>query len=192
MRRGVPVVLSPSRPDIAVSRAIRRHATPLVERVDKAITFLADEKPLLGAALTYWLYSRGFSASPRRAAQADHLLASIALSAALPHLLKRLVDRERPDRKLMHGRPRHGIPRSGNAEDSFPSGHAMHLGAIAAVLSRTESPAVGAVGWISALALASTRLLLLAHYLSDVIGGLFLGACLEWLVARITYAGREP
>jgi len=183
--KGLPVELPPSRADMEASRIIRRHATPIVERAGKALTFAADERPLLLGAVLYWLYSRT-SGPPRRVHRADHMLACVALSAALPHLLKLIVNRERPDRKLMHGQPRHGIPHSGNPRDSFPSGHAMHLGAIAAALTRTASTTVAATGWAAALILSSTRLLLLAHYVSDVLSGLVIGAMIEGLVARFT------
>jgi undecaprenyl-diphosphatase len=180
-----PIELPPSEPDKAASRIIRRHATPIVERAGKALTFAADEKPLLLGALLYWLYGRA-PPSPQRVQRADHLLACIAISAALPHLLKLVVNRQRPDRKLMHGLPRHGIPHSGNPRDSFPSGHAMHLGAIAAAFTRTASTTVAAIAWAAALVLSGTRLLLLAHYVSDVLGGLAIGAAIEGMVARIT------
>jgi|SRR5690242_8588827 membrane-associated phospholipid phosphatase len=183
--KGLSVELPPSQADIEASRIIRRHATPIVERAGKALTFAADEKPLLLGALLYWLYSRT-SGPPRRVHRADHMLACVALSAALPHLLKLVVNRQRPDRKLMHGQPRHGIPHSGNPRDSFPSGHAMHLGAIAAAVTRTASPTIAAIAWVAALFLSSTRLLLLAHYVSDVLGGLAIGAIIEGIIARFT------
>jgi undecaprenyl-diphosphatase len=132
------------------------------------------------------LFGRSFTAAPRQAARADHLLACVAVSAALPHLLKLLISRQRPDRKLMHGQPRHGIPHSGDPKASFPSGHAMHLGAIAAGLTRTTSPPLSAIGWAAAFVLAGTRLLLLAHYLTDVLSGLAIGVAIESVVARIT------
>ena len=185
MKWSLPVELPPSETDIAASRAIRRHATPVIERANKLLTFAADERPLLAAALLYWLYSRT-ERSPRGPARAYHLMACVAVSAALPHLLKLFVDRQRPDRKLMHGLPRHGIPHSGDPKDSFPSGHATHLGAIAAALTRTADARVAASAWIAALALSATRLLLLSHYVSDVLGGLAVGAILEALIARAT------
>jgi undecaprenyl-diphosphatase len=190
MRLGLPIELPPSHADIVTARAIRRHATPLMERAGEVITFAADEKPLLAGALLYWLFSRGSAISPRRIRRADHLLACVAVSAALPHLLKLFVSRQRPDRKLMHGLPRHGIPHSGDPNASFPSGHAMHLGAIAAGLTRTTSPRAAAIGWVSALALASTRLFLLAHYLTDVLSGLVIGAAIENMIAWLTQPRR--
>ncbi len=86
----------------------------------------------------------------------------------LPHLLKQVVDQERPDRTVMP--PRHGIPKSGNPYDAFPSGHAMHIGAIASAMSRMYPKACGWI-WLGGLAVASTRIALLAHWTSDVVAG---------------------
>lgn len=68
----------------------------------------------------------------------------------------------------------------------------MHLGAIAAGLTRTASRPVAAIGWISALALAGTRLLLLAHYLTNVLSGLAIGTAIESMVTRLTRPHRWP
>jgi undecaprenyl-diphosphatase len=184
--------LPPTRADMAASRVFRQHATPSVEKIGKALTLAADEKPLLAGAVLYWLYSRAAHPSPPRKARADHLLTCVAVSAALPHLVKLFVDRERPDRKLMQGRPRHGIPYSGNAKDSFPSGHATHLGAIAAALTRTGSAPMAVGAWLATIALSTTRLVLLAHYVSDVLGGLAIGAAIEPCIARITKPQTGP
>jgi membrane-associated phospholipid phosphatase len=183
MRRQAPIAVPPTQTDIAVSRLLRKHAAPAEERAVKILTFAADEKPLLAASILYWLLTHAGGVQTSRS-RANHLLLCTAASAALPHLLKHIFDRERPDRTQVHG-PRQGIPRSGNAMDSFPSGHALHLGALAAGLARTASTPAAAFGWMSAFGLASTRLLLLAHYLTDVVAGLALGAALEWLLAAV-------
>jgi undecaprenyl-diphosphatase len=182
MSRSLSFELPPTQVDIVVSRAIEHHATPLVERAGKVLTIAADEKPLLAAALTYWIYSRA-QFRPRTRRRADHLLLCTAVAAALPHLLKHFVARERPDRKLVHG-ARHGIPRSGDLRHSFPSGHALHLGAWAAALTRTASARIAWIGWGISLALASTRLLVLAHYVTDVLGGMLLGVLVEGGLAQ--------
>jgi undecaprenyl-diphosphatase len=183
MRNSLPIELPPTRADVLTAEVIKRHASPLAEHVEKLLTFAADEKPLIAAAVLYWAYCHVRPPTEEKRYRANHLLICTAVSAALPHLLKRFVDRKRPDRKVVHGR-RHGIPCSGNPLDSWPSGHAMHLGALAAALTRTAPTRVAVAGWISALALGSTRLLLLAHYLSDVVSGLILGSVLESGIAR--------
>jgi undecaprenyl-diphosphatase len=92
----------------------------------------ADEHVLYALSIGLWLGSlRG---RPRQRAGADHMLACVLLTSILPHLLKDFIDQERPDRCMVHGR-RRGIPRSGNAYDAFPSGHAMHVGALASATS---------------------------------------------------------
>ena len=48
----------------------------------------------------------------------------------LSHGLKLLFDQTRPDRRTVIGHV-HGIPFSGKRKDAFPSGHALHMGALA-------------------------------------------------------------
>lgn len=115
---------------------------------------------------------------------ADQIWVSAVISSALPHVIKLFVARERPDRTVVHG-VRHGVPRSGNAWDSFPSGHALHLGALAAAGSRMVSAPCRHVIWLSAGALATTRVFLLAHYLTDVLGGLAIGVFVDHIVRRL-------
>jgi len=95
----------------------------------------------------------------------------------VPHLLKCVVAQERPDRVEIHG-DRHGIPRSGEAFDAFPSGHAVHMGALAAALSRIL-PKYRVLIWGASTMVALTRVVLLAHWTSDVLVGGALGVGLE-------------
>jgi len=118
--------------DRRVARAVARHASPAVERPARLLTWAADEHVLYVIAGGLWLAARAGEERERR--QTDHLALSVVVTAILPHLLKRLIDQERPDRCMVHGR-RHGIPRSGKAYDAFPSGHAMHVGAVASAVS---------------------------------------------------------
>jgi PAP2 superfamily len=184
--RGI-IMLPPSRADLAVSQACARAVTPAIERALQVVTWLADEKVVLGAAVLFWTYTRLGRRSTR---PADHMLWCVALAGVLPHLFKRLVDRKRPDRVVVHVR-RHGIPRSGNAWDSFPSGHALHLGAIARPLTRLCPDRFRILVWPSVIALAATRIMLLAHYVSDVVAGLILGAVLDSIIGRNLASDRQ-
>jgi len=112
------------------------------------------------------------------------MLCAVALAGVVPHAFKRVVDRMRPDRAVVHG-SRHGIPRSGNAWDSFPSGHALHLGAAAGSVARLVPAVARPLVWPAAVALASVRIMLLAHYLTDVAAGLALGAGLNKATALL-------
>jgi undecaprenyl-diphosphatase len=118
--------------DRRIAKAVARNTSPAVERPARLLTWAADEHVLYVIAGGLWLAARAGDERERR--QTDHLALSVVATAILPHLLKRLIDQERPDRSMVHGR-RHGIPRSGKAYDAFPSGHAMHVGAVASAVS---------------------------------------------------------
>src|SRR3569623_3383835 len=97
---------------------------------------------------------------------ANYMLLNVAVSAAIPHEIKWFVDQERPDRRV-HGL-RHGIPKSGKAKDAFPSGHAVHVGALAAAVSQFF-PRWKSLIWTAGRGLAATRVVLLAHWTTDVL-----------------------
>jgi PAP2 superfamily len=175
--------LPPSRLDVAAARVVARHATKPVEHSLGALTWLADEKVVLLASFALAAYCHFGSRDPQARRCGDRIVASAVIAAALPHVIKRFVDRERPDRRVVHA-PRHGVPRSGKRLDSFPSGHAVHLGALAAGLRRLLPRRFRPVLWSTTLALASTRLLLLAHYMSDVGAGLVMGLAIDQAVDR--------
>jgi undecaprenyl-diphosphatase len=161
--------------DRRVAKAVARNASPAVERPARLLTWAADEHVLYVVAGALWLAARAGDARERR--QTDHLALSVVTTAILPHLLKRLIDQERPDRSMVHGR-RHGIPRSGKAYDAFPSGHAMHVGAVASAVSWAD-PKWAPIAWGLGGLIAATRIVVLAHWMTDVLAGLAMGALVE-------------
>ena len=167
--------LGATRLDRGVAKAVARHTSPAVERPARLLTWVADEHLLYGVAAALWLAARAGDERERRAT--DHLALSTVVTAILPHLLKRLVDQERPDRCMVHGR-RRGIPRSGKAYDAFPSGHAMHVGAVASAVSWAY-PKSAPIAWGLGGVIAATRIVLLAHWTTDVLAGLAMGALAE-------------
>jgi membrane-associated phospholipid phosphatase len=177
--------LPPTIPDVAVAKFIAERASAPVEHYLKLVTFLADEKVLLAAATMAWGVAK-LARRPAARRSCNHLLACTLASTMIPHLMKLTFERERPDRCVVPP-IRHGIPRSGNPFDSFPSGHALHLGALAAASGRLAGRRWYWAAWPFAIGLASTRLLLLAHWLTDVAAGLALGAALERAIA--TFCG---
>ena len=101
---------------------------PLRKRLARALTWGADEKVLLVLAAAGWLASRGCGEPLQRAGNHAALVAVAA--SLLPHGMKLLFDQTRPDRRTVLGHV-HGISFSGKREDAFPSGHALHMGALA-------------------------------------------------------------
>jgi undecaprenyl-diphosphatase len=170
--------------DRKVARAMLRHASPSAARPWRILTLAGDEKVVLGAAAAVWLATRALA--PQRRRQADHLAATVALTAALPHILKLVFDQERPDRTVGRGR-RPGIPRSGKAFDAFPSGHAAHVGAMCTALSRFFPSAKVAV-WSAGGIVAASRVILLAHWTTDILAGLATGAAAETLLWKMQSA----
>jgi membrane-associated phospholipid phosphatase len=155
-----------------------------LERTLQTLTWAADEKVILAGTAAFWVATRSARCQNETRRHADHMLACAVVASALPHLFKLVVRRRRPDRTVVHG-DRHGIPRSGNAYDSFPSGHALHLGALARTAHALLPAPWRPVMWSALAALAASRVLLLAHYPSDVIGGLALGAGVDAAVAAV-------
>ena len=66
----------------------------------------------------------------------------------------------------------------------FPSGHAMRLGGAARALQRAH-PEASFFIWSALGFVASTRVLLLAHWLSDVLVGTGVGIAVEEIVHRL-------
>jgi membrane-associated phospholipid phosphatase len=94
--------------------------------------------------------------------------------------MKRLFDQTRPDRRTVIGHV-HGILLSGKRKDAFPSGHALHIGALASAAGALSAGPRRAIR-VLALGLSLTRVVVLAHWASDVVAGFTLGAILERLL----------
>ena len=181
------VRVKPTDADIAIADAVAAHTGRPAEHVAEALTWGADEHVLCALALGWWLYARSGDAQIRRAS--DHVLLTTLVASALPHALKRIFDQQRPDRLTALGHLR-GIPLSGKRLDAFPSGHAVHIGALASaatVLSPARRNAVWAIGG----GLVLTRIVLLAHWTSDVVAGLAVGVLSERLIRMLTGYGRR-
>lgn len=181
------VRVKPTQADAAIADAVAERTGRPTEHVAEAVTWGADEHVLCALALSWWLYARTRDASVRRGS--DHVLLTTLVASALPHLLKTIFDQERPDRLIALGHLR-GIPLSGKRLDAFPSGHAVHIGALAsaaAVLPQGQRNAVWALGG----GLVLTRIVLLAHWTSDVVAGLAVGAAVERLLRLVTGFGRR-
>jgi len=182
-----PVRVRPTRTDRVIANAIAAHTRPPVEAAMRVATYGADEKLLLAAAGAAWIYSAW---KPPLRPAATHFFALSLASAVLPHLLKIFVDQMRPDRLTVRGHWR-GVPLSGRARDAFPSGHALHMGALASaagILPRRDRTPVRCLS----LAMSATRVILLAHWASDVVVGFVLGGLLERVLRRLTLRDVRP
>ena len=72
--------------------------------------------------------------------------------------------------------------------DAFPSGHAMHVGAVASAIS-WAFPKSAPLAWGVGGLVAATRIVLLAHWTTDVLAGLAMGALVERCLRPFSPAG---
>ena len=170
----------------AIARIVARNASPAMEKAAEAFTWGADEHLLCAAAGVWWLYCRGRPARERVAS--NHVLITTVAATILPHLMKHLFSQERPDRWSMEAHLR-GVPFSGSPLQAFPSGHALHVGALASAASRLRPPQ-RAIAWSmgAVLVLRASSCLPTGRATS----GLALGAILERLIRLGTHYGRKP
>jgi membrane-associated phospholipid phosphatase len=179
--------VEPTQADVTIANGIAAHTGQSAEQVAGAITWGADEHVLCALAFGWWLFARTQRTPVRRAS--NHILLTTLVASALPHALKNVFDQKRPDRLTVLGHL-HGVPLSGKWQDAFPSGHAVHIGALASaatVLPPAQRNAIWAVGG----GLALTRIVLLAHWASDIVIGLAVGAAVERLLRVATGFGRR-
>jgi membrane-associated phospholipid phosphatase len=177
--------MRPTVADVRIARTIARRIKPAPDEVARLLTWGADEKLLLPG----WLATRGKGEPLRRAG--NHALLVPVASALTPHVLKLLFNQTRPDRETVVGNV-HGVSLSERREDAFPSGHALHIGALA---SAAGSLGAGPRRIVRALAigLSLTTIVVMAHCASDVVAGFALGAVIERLLRLWTgYPNRLP
>jgi membrane-associated phospholipid phosphatase len=181
------VTVRPTPFDIKIANAIAAHTDPPAEQTAETLTWGADEHIMMALAAAWWLYSRNRPSQQRNTA--DHILITTLVASALPHLLKTVFDQRRPDRLTVRGHWR-GIPLSGKSMDAFPSGHAVHVGALASAASQLPQTPRRII-WSIGAGLVATRIILLAHWTSDVIVGLVLGLLTERLLRPLSGYGRS-
>lgn len=113
---------------------------------------------------------------------AAFLFFAIATGGISVNIIKQFVGRARP--RLLPGEgPLSFDPFAFQSSfQSFPSGHAQVMGALAAT-AVLVSPRYAAVVVVPCLIVAASRVIVGAHYVGDVLAGLLLGAGFAWLYA---------
>lgn len=169
------ITVKPTRADERIARTVARNTNHRAEFVARELTWGADEKILLALAVAGFVATRGRGEALRRAG--NHALLVTVTASLLPHSMKSLFDQTRPDRKTLIGHV-HGVSLSGKREDAFPSGHALHMGALASAAGPLPSGQRRAIRAL-AIGLSLTRVVVLAHWATDVLAGFAQGAVLE-------------
>jgi undecaprenyl-diphosphatase len=181
------VTVKPTKADVLIARTVARNTSRRAERVSRGLTWGADEKILLALAIAGWVATRGRSEQLQRVG--NHALLVTVAASLLPHGLKSVFDQIRPDRTTVVGHL-HGVSFSGKRKDAFPSGHALHMGALASAAGTLPALPRRAIRTL-AIGLSLTRIVVLAHWASDVVAGFALGAVMERLLRLWTGYGLQ-
>jgi len=185
------ISVRPTQVDKDIARGIARSTDVSIERAAWVLTWGADDHLLIAAATIGWLLTRKSEEPLRRLG--THVLVCTLSTAILPHILKTFIDQERPDRRTIRGHWR-GVPLSGKSADSFPSGHALHVGALASAATLLPSRERN-LAWVGGTILVATRVILLAHWFTDVLAGLGFGVAVEralrWFTRPLPIHGRH-
>jgi undecaprenyl-diphosphatase len=163
---------------VLIARTVARNTSHRAERVSRGLTWGADEKILFALAVAGWVATRGRSEHLQRVGNYP-LLVTVAASL-IPHGLKSVFNQTRPDRTTVLGHL-HGVSFSGKRKDAFASGHALHMGALASAAGTLPPLPRRAIRTV-AIGLSLTRIVVLAHWASDVVAGFALGAVMERLL----------
>ncbi|WP_169053981.1 phosphatase PAP2 family protein [Agromyces sp. H66] len=155
------------RADAAAARAVnRRHTHPHVDAFWSRLTGFADRGVL------WWTLAGVLAVTGRRRAAGRGLASLLAASGIANLIAKRVFGGDRPllaDVPIGRRLPKPPLT------PSFPSGHSASAAGFAAGVA-IERPRIGAALAPLAIGVGYSRLHTGAHWLSDVVGGLALGA----------------
>ncbi|PKN05735.1 MAG: phosphatase PAP2 family protein [Deltaproteobacteria bacterium HGW-Deltaproteobacteria-9] len=157
---------------------------PEVIQVFQWITKLGQSTGYLVGFAVLFVFFKYFRRRPIAAHRALFLFTAVALSGVIINLIKPLVGRMRP--KLLFEANLYGFDpfRIGYEYNSFPSGHATTVFALATALAlffpRWRLPLVG-----FAVVVGVSRIVVGAHYLSDVMAGAYVGLMTVFLLVLL-------
>lgn len=170
--------------DAAVADVLVPYAQRGAIRAFGAISDLSDQEPLYAGAAAALATAVVMRDGPTWRA-GTRVLASHLLATGLRGIVKRMVDRTRPDAAVQRGE--YVLDKGEHKEsdfNSFPSGHTAGAVAVARALGRDYPGAMGsALGLAAAAGLA--QVVRSKHFVSDVVAGAAIGLIAEALVDRL-------
>jgi membrane-associated phospholipid phosphatase len=155
-------------------------ANPWLARLSNIGDRLGKGESLVVISLVIWAVGFVLKHPVWKTAGWQSLLAH-GIAGVVNNLTKHLIGRARP--KFMHAGTLELSPVSGSGWDSFPSGHATASFAVATVLA-VKFPKLRYAIWFLAFAIAASRIVRGAHFLTDVAGGALLGFLIGSLAAN--------
>jgi membrane-associated phospholipid phosphatase len=160
--------------DLPLAQAIKSLEGTLLFLVAAATTDIGKAPFYLVVSALAFLLCRYWLRNRLRASQAAFVFVAVAVSGIAADIVKVVVARTRPKLYFRDGNYGFEMFKFGHDFNSFPSGHATTVGALTAafivLFPRYRLP-IAAAG----VAAAATRVIIDAHYLSDVLFGFGLG-----------------
>jgi membrane-associated phospholipid phosphatase len=138
------------------------------------ITALGITKWYLIASIVLYLFFRFIYKNKLQSMRSIFVLCSLCLCGIVLHLIKWIAGRHRPIDLFNHGYFGFNYFGIGYELTSFPSGHAQTAFTLATALT-IIFPRWGIPAFLVAGAVGLSRIILTAHYLSDVIAGAGVG-----------------
>lgn len=160
--------------DISVAYACRGLSRSILD-IAEWVTMAGDSKWYFILFVPAFLIFRFVLKNKNSSMKILFLLVSIAASGLVNALIKWIAGRNRPINLFNHDWFGFNFWEITYELNSFPSGHAATVLALATALS-ILFPRVGALAFIPAAAIAMSRVLITAHFVSDVIAGAAVGA----------------
>lgn len=168
--------------DASVTEAVAEQSERPWVRVLGTLSEVGDQPPL--RALTLGTAAVGLALRDSRLTRAGlRMFAAHTLATWAKTLVKRSIDRTRPEHALEEG---YRMERGGSREhhlSSFPSGHTAGALAVTQALARdypgTTAPGLAFSAWVGAMQVPRCK-----HFVSDVAAGALIGWAAERLSSR--------
>ncbi len=165
-----------------------RSFSPAVHTVFRYVSLLASFPVALGMSLILvaLYFIRVYSSRKPRAIQARYLFIAFSTMTAwaLAYLFKLLFGRCRPDMLFRYALYGFTWFKTGYDFNSFPSGHAAIAFGFWMAVAQLK-PRLKPVFLIVAALLAASRVIITAHFLSDVLFGALLAATVTLVISRL-------
>jgi membrane-associated phospholipid phosphatase len=151
-----------------------RELNPSIKKIAEIITPLGITTWYIVTAMVLYLFFRFVYKNNLNAARSLFVFLSLGLTGIFITLLKWITGRHRPSELFNHGSFGFDYCGVGYELTSFPSGHAQTMFTLATALT-ILFPRWGLPLFFVAVAVSISRIILTAHYLSDVIAGACIG-----------------
>ena len=168
--------------DLAVTDALAEQRKRPWVRVLGQMSEIGDQPPL--RALTLGTAAFGLAIrDPRLTRVGVRMFAAHSLATGVKTLIKRSIDRTRPDHALEAGYSMAPGDSRKSELSSFPSGHTAGTLAVTQALAR-DYAATGVPGLALSAAVAAVQVPRCKHFVSDILAGALIGWATEQLSSR--------